>query len=396
MRTPENVSNHLCRPNKFCKICKEDLVKGEIHLCPFSTPGTSQYIDNIGFVHFNFSQTTAQCANCFESPNHTCPLHPVTSTNNEVRPILCHLLFEVGTHGHFDLNVLYDPVFKKEPRKEERALIFDYLLPGMQPKLFSGIKTFAFKQPKGRNVEFDVALDLLRKKADKTVTEALLATILCLQFQNFCFVTTCSKAINTIIRTLVANGIIPKRPLVKGGQAICLSIPFFGIRFICLTQFLKGNCSDMIKQFDLGIEEIFYPKLMALDADMLEKPLPCAPEFHYYSEVMDSKELRLTKKLFWDEVKDQPFNYLASLEAVAKNELQIWSYAGLHFVHTSLQLQDKCLKFYGKPAHYKEGCIETVPAFKFVSMSSFLKGTFRTFALKENTLYTVKDQFGKR
>jgi hypothetical protein len=395
MRTQENIDRHVCRLNPYCKRCKQDFVTGETpHQCPFSPPAKFSSLENLGIVQFSYSSSTAQCKQCFEK---TCDLHPGTDSF-EIRPILANLLYEHDVHGQFSRMDFYDPQFQKPMKTEERALTFDYLAEtNLEPKLDRAQKTFRFKQPMRRNAEFDLALEALRDKPNKSVAESLLAQVLCLQFQNFSFLTTEAKGVHVLLRAAVANHLTPKRTMVKGSQAICFSFPYFGIRFLSMKQYLTGNVANLIDQFQLQTEELYHPSLLPLDEDLLlGKTLERAPPFHYYAELMDTKETQEKKLAFWKEIQEKPFHYLTSLENCANRQLNIISFAVLHLVQMSLDLQGKCLKIFGIPNHFKENSVLTVPFFHHVSLSSFLKATFRSFCLEDNTLYAVPGDFSSR
>jgi hypothetical protein len=395
IRNPENQKAHTCSKYKRCKYCKEEMPTGLLHLCQYDSPATSKHLENLSICHMTYSTTNAQCIHCFDSVNKNCPRHPFGG-DREIVPVLCHLLTEEDTHGEFTLTRIYDPMFKKETVTQDKALSFNYLLPELPRDLFKGKRTYGFKQPVGIDQDIELTLQKLREKKDKTVTESLLATICCSKFQNYCFVTTEGKAINSVIKAMVLNGLTPRRPLVKGAQAISLLIPYFGIKFVCLSQFLKGSCSDLIKQFNLDTEEIYFPQLLPLNEAALADSLPQAPAFDYYEEIMDSEEERAKKLSYWNQIKDLPFDYLVALEALAKRQLDILSLSALHYAKTCLMWQNKCYQFYGRPGHFKIDSLPVVHAFRYVSMPSFMKATFRTFALKKDTLFTVRDQYGKK
>lgn len=395
LRSQDTIDAHVCRWHKMCRFCKEEMPAGHLHLCPWASPIPSKNLDNLAFVHFTYSSSNAQCSRCFDSANSNCELHPF-GTEREIFPVLCNFLFEEGVHGKFSQIDLYDPMFLKKSELQEQALSFDYLPPSLKPELFKTRPTFAFKKPKRKDPQLESALVKLREKTNKNVTEAFLASILCSAYQNYCFVVTEGKAINQVIKAMVYNDIIPKRPLVKGAQAILLQVPYYGIRLVCLTQFLSGSCSDLIKQYDLTTEELFFPNLLPFDPQKVKQFSPGAPDFALYAEIMDSKKTQEQKRVYWNRIRDVPFNYLSALEEVAKREFYIKTMAALHFVKMSLEFQNQCCTFFGRPAHLKDDSLPIVPAFKYVSMSSFMKNTFRTFALEKDTLFIVKDQYGKR
>ena len=96
------------------------------------------------------------------------------------------------------------------------------------------------------------------------------------------------------------------------------------------------------------------------------------------------------KRKYFDEVKGNTFNFLESLEAVAKRELEIFSLAGLHFAKMSLKFQSQCREF------FKKDSLNVLLAFHYPSLPSFVKATFRTYALSDGILYNVKGEYGER
>jgi hypothetical protein len=125
-----------------------------------------------------------------------------------------------------------------------------------------------------------------------------------------------------------------------------------------------------------------------------------APEFRHYENLMDSKETREAKMQYWSSIKDQQFNFATSIELSSDSEIEICALAALQFIKVSLQFQQECSSFFGRPPHLEPESLMHIPALKFASITSYVMHTFRTFVLpqlsQEHSFYTVIGQYGSR
>jgi hypothetical protein len=266
---------------------------------------------------------------------------------------------------------------------------------GLDKSLSRCKETFQFKKPAGKNKHLQENLAFLREKDDKSLEEQLLSTFLCEQYRNFTFVCTERKAIDFLVRALVANNIIPIIT-VQGSQTILLTVPLFSLTFICLSKFLPGTVEKLQKTFNISENILYFPNIPFNDSK--KEDIQC-PAFTYFQDVMDNEENAKEKYSFWTEIRRLPFNYLKSLQAVSERDLWIYAKSGLQFAKLSMDLQADCLKNFVKPALAPAGGRNEVPvvsAFTFVSPSSFVMSTFRGFALPDNKLHVVKNQYGKK
>ena len=315
-------------------------------------------------------------------------------------------------------------MFKTDVKYAGRILNFEYLPRGLglDNQLSFNQKKAYFKKSKVHSLSLKESLQDFKINNNKTVVEQLLAEILYGKYSNFTFVTTERKAIHFLVRALVAHNIRPDI-VVKGSQTVLLMLPSFGIKFVCLDQFISGSPGELRDTFGISNRLSYLPNIDPLTHwSTLEKKLAAsqaetsaptssqelgdqcnnyasempAPQFEKFIDVMDTKEIISKKREFWEEIRNQPFNYLKSLEAVNVSELDIYTLAGLHFVRTSMDFQRQCLLNFSRPPHFKNDSLPVVPAFNFASTSSFLKSTFRTFALPDKTLFTVVGENGKK
>jgi G:T-mismatch repair DNA endonuclease (very short patch repair protein) len=395
-RCHKTMSQHRCRFNPTCHICLEERIPGKLHLCPWRVPTPSKFLNNLGFLHFNYKTVLQECKECNDSFDFTCKMHPF-GPEREIMPMLGNFMYEHTFHGSFSRQFLYDPQFeKREELAETDFLNFDYLPKGLdlQEKLHTARPTTRF----GRTIQVNKTLAekiraLKVRKEPLSVAEQLLCLVLDAKYQNYTIVTTDRLAINFIIQAMIKNEIRPQNPTVMGSSTVSLTFPSFNLRFVCLTQYLQGGIEAYKKQFNLSPNLKYFPTKMQLSGNQSNLQLLQAPEFHFYQDIMDSKAQRLEKYRFWTEIRAQPFDYLTELEGFSNSQLLICSLAGLHFAKTSFNFQATCLNHFERPPQYKEDSLNVVSAFHYQSMPSFMKHSFRTFALKPGLLFVVKDQY---
>lgn len=381
----------MCKlANQLCFTCYQPRqLSTQLHLCPWKIPRQATHLTNLAFFHFNYFSVIEECLACLSN---SCQEHPF-SAHNDLTPIMASVLFEDEKHEVFSLCNFYHPKFDKTLTVKKHCLMFNYLPSGhnLSQELSTQRTTFAFKKKRAANQHFSESLKKLKEKCDKNVAEQLLVKVLCESYRNYTFVSTESKAIDYLVRALVEMGVTPD-VLVKGNQVITLRENSFGIKFICINQFLMGNACELNSTFGLKMEMSFLPNVDCFHGTKVK--MTC-PDFDYFRDVTDTKEKIIVKRQYWNKIKDEPFNYLTSLETIAFTHLKIYALAGLHFTKISMDFQSQCHSIFSTPKHMLEDSIQTVSAFMFPSTPSFVKSTFRMFALPENTLYTVDGEYGK-
>jgi hypothetical protein len=394
VRTKEAVKAHQCFSGQTCAICFEKKDPASVHLCPWKIPIAAKHLTNLSFLHFAYKTVTFPCSTCEGSDNLTCANHPF-GPERHITPELGNFAYEHLEHGNFSKVVFYDSQFKKKCSKEKNFLKLDYIPQGFG--LTQTINSERHHTRFGKKVSTDKSLELklqkLRNNENKTVADEFLSLLLTERYRNYTVITTERHALNFVVQAMIANDITPTNPLVKGTATVALAVTPLNIHFVCLDQYLHGGVNDYKKQFDLATDVKFFPRKLRLFDYKSNMQLEEAPEFDFYRDVMDTTAQRLQKYLFWASIKDMPFDYVQSLEDCANSELEISTLAGLNFAKTSFSLQGQCLSHFSRPVHYKEDSLQVVSAFAFPSMPSFMKHTFRTFALPKNVLYAVQDQF---
>lgn len=390
-----NASNDnlpMCKlASQMCFSCYQPRLSTKLHLCPWKIPKPSKYLNNLAFFHFQYFSVVEECLACLSA---SCQEHPF-SPHTDLTPILASVLYEDEKHELFSLRHFYHPKFNKGVSSMKHCLQFNYLPKGhgLSNTLSSQKKVAAFNKTRAANKHFTKSLERLKNKSDKSVAEQFLVEVFCESYRNFTFVSTESKAIDYLVRALVEIGAKPDI-IVKGNQVILLNDNYFDIRFICINKFLNGNANELNSTFGLKKEMSYLPTVDCFKAAEVTE-MAC-PHFDNFRDITDTKGKINEKRQYWEKIKDEPYNYLQSLESFAYTNLQIYALAGLHFTKISMDFQSKCHLNFQTPKLMTKDCVPVVSAFMFASTPAFVKSTFRMFALPENTLYSVKGEYGKK
>ena len=396
VRTQQVLDAHKCTNKKPCQFCREPKLPGKFHVCPWALPKKHNELDNLAFLHITFGASETD--------------------SNELAgicPLLVAILFEDQQHCQFSRKTIFDSRLKTDVHDSEKCFEFNYFPYNLISKFDMNLnhkRTLTkFSHPKARDIAFEESLNTLRHKSDKTVLEKFICLVMCEAFRNFTFVTTDISAINCLIRSMASNNLIRNHITIRGSQATSFYVPCLSIKFICLAKFLQGSTTDFITQFDMNVKPVFVPRIpddvlarLGQTGQQLGLPLsldfnlPKAPSFEHYKNVTDSKQTQEAKMQYWNSIKDEPFSYVSCLENASDAALDICGYAGLQFVKVSMIFQHECLKFYDRPAHIPENSTSllAVPPFKFISLTSFVMASFRTFA-KETISIKVGDDINE-
>jgi hypothetical protein len=393
-------SEHICFSGKRCKTCLQEI--GENHLCSWIKPWTKKILDNVGFLHFSTTSTSAICLPCFEMRPLFCHLHNVLSVQNEIEPVVCGLFYENQQHGRFSRLVISDKRLGPIPIENENdSLEFDYFSEysfssreflkvntSRQPKLFN--------KPRKLNSLFQQRLEILREKEEKSVAEEFISTTFCSDFQNFTFVTSSHNAITFLVKALVTNGLPPRRPVFKDANIILVTIDEYDISFICSKGFISGSLSEQMDHLGILEELYFFPQAIN-HKDLFQLQQEKAPNFEYYIDLTDGEDLLKKKEKFWFRIKDEKWVFADSLIKSAKSELMVHAYSCLNLLKAGFSFQKECDYIFKSPmSNVRKNKLPFLQMFSFCSLGSFVFDSFRLFALPQGLLYIIANPYGRQ
>ena len=380
---------HDCKHSRLpmCLNCYER--KEDNHICAWSLSKPIKNFDNLAFIKFQTSSSSATCVQCFQLQR-PCQVH-FKESDLEIVPICCSVVFENEVRGKFSSVTFLHPDFSELEDSVTDTFEFNYFpdnlssfLPdkSLLTSLNVDRKAKRFNRPSAPNKMQENHLQQMRLKEVKSVAEKFVSMFIQEKYRNYTFVTSDYLEMTFVIRALLENNIRPSCPIRRASQLIKFTIDSLDIVFICGKQFISTPLMEMPNHFQMNIKPTFFPQCASTDKVM--------PDLSNFQLLLDSKMVLDKKAQFCEEKRNEPFSYAISLSKCSRTEVKILSLALLHYLANALEFQLSCHELFGVPWHGKKtGVLPILHPFNYTSMGAFTYESFRHFALPPNIIFSV-------
>ena len=176
--------------------------------------------------------------------------------------------------------------------------------------------------------------------------------------------------------------------VIRDGRKVFLvEIKDLSIQFIRSNNYFKLNEFQLADMFQISNKKIFFPIRLRDNQHTTDK----IPDVNYFFDFKDSKEERLQKLLFVNELKQlqKKWIYEKELQLFAEEKLRLLSLSFLKFIEESFKLQTQIR------SGDSQNEILIHPVSKNVcTISAFIFKVYRLFYLNSYPIFSIKNEFG--
>jgi len=404
---------HKCF-EKFCRVCKIIFTSNMPHYCKLKKTTFDKHQPSLGFFNFQIVGNNSECFECFQNRNtlrlslqlewheflllddenlkekYLCQNHKQKTLNQDSFVNLATLKLENNLRGTFETKIFYDDDMCDLKDLEFKPEVYDYcsipICKGkIERKFGQGLKATNL---------FESNIENLKNTLNKTPVEKMIVELLA--FQNTTLMCFGVEQLLFIFKCFVDHGIECK-PLTRGQNILLLEVEFFGLRFLNLKNYFKDSIYDLIDQFELGLEKIYFPEVLNCRENYnLITLMPSDFPLEFYIKFSDSLIEKENKRKFVQEDKFEEWHFQKKLLEYSLFQTNILLLASLKFTMKCLEFQLALSESVFKKGIFLKEL--TLPFSRgMCTISSFFYNIYKYYFVDPfSNIFVVKNEYPKK
>jgi hypothetical protein len=413
LKTVEETKKlHKCF-EKFCNLCKK-LTSNAAHSCKLKKTLLDKYHPALGFFNLQIVGNNSECFECYKNRNnlrsklqlewheflliddedtkhqYLCENHRRKGLNQDCFVNLATLKLETKSRGTFETKIFHDDDMCDLKDLDFKPEFYDYCsLPVYKGKI---VKRFG-KGIKATNL-FESNIENLKSSLNKTPVEKMIVSLL--DYENTTIMCFGAEQLLFVFKCFVDHGIECK-PLTRGQNILMLEVEFFGLRFLNLKNYFKDSIYDLIDQFELGLEKIYFPEVLNCKENYnLLTLMPSEFPVEFYFNFNDTLIEKENKRKFVEKDKFEEWHFQKKLCEYSLFQTNVLLLASLNFTKNCLDLQGVLSEsLFKKGTFLKE---LTLPFSRgMCTISSFFYNIYKYYFVDPfSNIFVVKNEYPKK
>ena len=174
--------------------------------------------------------------------------------------------------------------------------------------------------------------------------------------------------------------------VIRDGRKVFLvEIKDLSIHFIRSNNYFKLTEFQLADMFEISHKKIFFPIRLRDNQHLSEK----IPDVEYFFDFKDSKEERVQKVSFVNELKQKKWIYEKELLLFAEEKLRLLSLSFLKFIEESFKLQTQI-----RDGESQKNILIHPVSKNVCTISAFIFKVYRLFFLNSYPIFSIKNEFG--